>query len=255
MRPSINRAASPPHLNVATVAAQEIRVGNRIEFSNVVSLNAAIVQKILSRLQTASKDIITLQAAQNDVSEFSAEVQALKTGFSGLSASVNEEMNLVKSNVADLVVNLGNINEQYANADDVALLNNNVQNVQSRQSEIQGYINDINYKLGSLQDFDANEIKSDVANLKIGAAEVTTSIGNINNNIQNIQSRQDQLQTSLDNINSQIGELLSLDVSEILRRLSLAEGSIVNIDTSLQNLSADINLIMELLTKSIVVFQ
>jgi predicted nucleic acid-binding Zn-ribbon protein len=108
------RAASPPHLVVATVAAQEIRVGNRIEFSNVVSLNAAIVQKILTRLQGATKDISALQTqTQNGINGVKNDITAVQDDIS----DVKTDMGTMAGNIGSLQTDVGNVSTRLGDAE------------------------------------------------------------------------------------------------------------------------------------------
>jgi len=108
------RAASPPHLVVATVAAQEIRVGNRIEFSNVVSLNAAIVQKILTRLQGATKDISALQIqTQNEINGVKNDITAVQDDIT----DVKTDMGTMAGNIGSLQTDVGNVSTRLGDAE------------------------------------------------------------------------------------------------------------------------------------------
>lgn len=112
------RAGSPPHLHVATVNAQEIRVANRIEFSNVVSLNAAIVQKILTRLQTASKDISALQTTtQNDIDALKNTVEANAEKHAQDILSTQADIVTVKDDVDSMKTNMGNLSIRLGDAE------------------------------------------------------------------------------------------------------------------------------------------
>jgi predicted nucleic acid-binding Zn-ribbon protein len=99
----MRRAASPPHLKVASINVQEIRVANRIEFSNAVSLNAAIVQKILSRLQAASKDLAILQTTtQNEINSLQTNLGQLATDTQNQFITVNNQMASTESRLNTL---------------------------------------------------------------------------------------------------------------------------------------------------------
>lgn len=138
----MRRAASPPHLKVASINVQEIRVANRIEFSNAVSLNAAIVQKILSRLQTASKDIALLQAStQNEINAIQANLGTLATETQNNISSVQNQINNPDTGV------LRKIDDMQSSMFNMSM---QADSVESRLGNVESTINDIQNLVSTL---------------------------------------------------------------------------------------------------------
>jgi hypothetical protein len=176
------RAASPPHLNVASVHAQEIRVANRIEFSNSVSLNAAIVQKILSRLQAASKDISVLQTTTQ------LDIDALKSALDVLKTTTQNDINEIKGGLATTQ------NDVVAVKEDVTLIQMNMGSLATRLGDAEAAISDVKNLILSLNLADFVDLLP-----RVVAAE--TTIININATLQilgdEIKSVTDLLSSSI----------------------------------------------------------
>jgi len=157
---------------VASIAAQEIRVGNRIEFSNAVSLNAAIVQKILSRLQTASKDISLLQSfAQNDIN---ALRDALKPDFKIINDNINTIGQQTTISTTDIVGLKDDVTSIKINA---GSLQSDILNMSSRLGDAENAISDVRNLISSLNLADFVDLTA-----RMNAAERT--IININESLQ-----------------------------------------------------------------------
>jgi predicted nucleic acid-binding Zn-ribbon protein len=196
----MRRAVSPPHLKVASINVQEIRVANRIEFSNAVSLNAAIVQKILSRLQTASKDIALLQVStQNEINAIQANLGTLATETQNNISNMNDQI----SN-RDTIIN--QISDQISNKDtgvlrkinnlaySIDILNMQADSVETRLSNVESAMNNIQNLVSTLNLTDFVDLLP-----RVVAAE--TTIININTTLQilgdEIKSVTDLLSSSI----------------------------------------------------------
>lgn len=97
------RAESPPHIVAHTVTAKDIKVAGRVEFSNSVALNAAIVQQILRRLRDIENKqstlINTFPDIGVDLTEILRRLAAAEAGLEQLRQETQMFREFVQQNI------------------------------------------------------------------------------------------------------------------------------------------------------------